>query len=149
MPMTPDEIKALAVALAAELATAIKPVEAETEIELSPDACGSAVKARMDEMQTKFDAVSSELAAMKAEKEAAAMKADAQTRADALGNLGLTVEGFDAANPTREGIAKADAAILAHASKRTTRASSPFGSGALLDPPKADKPATTSTHFAI
>ena len=110
MPMTPDEIKALAEALGPMLMAAMKPAAEEPTGEIAPAvdvAEMEKVKADRDAQRARADAA-----------EARLLKADAAEIAADLTRLRVTCDGFDAAAPTAESVAKAramrDAAALAH-----------------------------------
>ncbi len=108
--MTPDEIKALAEALVPMLMAAMKPASEEPTGEIAPAADMAEmekVKADRDAQRARADAA-----------EARLLKTDAAEIAADLARLRVTCDGFDAAAPTAESVAKAramrDAAALAH-----------------------------------
>ena len=106
-----------------------------------------AAEAQVAALKVRAEAAEAQVAAMKAEQEKATMKADALPVAAALQRHGLTVDGFDAENPTAAALTAAKAALLEVALRADAAPRSP------LDQPPAppkDEPgrATPSTRFA-
>lgn len=141
--ITDDSAMAMAKAIARVKMESAEPTSAIVAVQ------GDAAKTadEMAALKTRAEAAESALATMKAEQEKAAMKADALPVAAALQRHGLTVDGFDAANPTAAGLTAAKAALLevalrADAAPRSTLDKDPA-------PPK-DEPgrANPSTRFA-
>jgi hypothetical protein len=125
------------------------PAEEPTgKVEIVQGDAGEVVpRAEYDALMTRCEAAEAQVATMKAEQEKAAMKADALPVAAALQRHGLTVDGFDAANPTATGLAAAKAALLEVALRADAAPRDP------LDQPPAppkDEPgrANPSTRFA-
>lgn len=152
-PMPPEQIQALAAALLplllAPLKEALVPAEEPTgKVEIVQGDAGEVVpRAEYDALMTRCEAAESALATMKAEQEKAAMKADALPVAAALQRHGLTVDGFDAANPTAAGLTAAKAALLEVALRADAAPHNPLDQPAA--PPQGELGrANPSTRFA-
>lgn len=126
MPMTPEEIAAVADAVGKAIGPMLDALRADmSAMYKKPDAVeievGEEESAPVD--MAMLDAAKADAAAQKARADAAEAKvaafelaqrrADAAPIAAALAARGLKVDGFDAANPTAAGIAAANAALVA------------------------------------
>lgn len=147
-PMTPEDIQALAAALAPILAPLCAAEMAKTAPTEDPTAEVETVAADAGDMVPKadLDAALAKLAELTKAAETAQVKADAAPLADAVQRHGLTVSGFDPAAPTAAGNAAAKEALLGVALRGDAASRSPLDIPA-GPPPKDGEQATPTGRF--